>query len=453
MWLIAATVVLAVAVTTLNPALRLAAAVVVAAVCAAGIAIVLFVGGREEERERQLSARLTDSERLAREAADDARSSWRSVAQLGSALNRMADPVLVLDPQGRVAFANPSLVALAGIHAFGRAVHELFPATDLPRIHQEAMRGETVTEPILIRRGNGPRTWEVSARPLPEWPAEETGDGTAARGTAYTLLTFRDITEAARVLQVRTDFVANASHELRTPIAAIRMALDTLGAVENADAALRARLMTMLGGQVSRLEELARDMLDLSRLESQAEMRIEPVDLWELVDSLRLRFEGVCAERDLTLEFEIAPTPPGAPPIRSDRRLLDQILGNLIENAAKFAFEGTAVRVAATRMPPAPGSDAPGVRLEVIDKGIGIPLDQQQRIFERFYQVDTSRSGLAGGGARRGSGLGLAIVKHAVRLLGGTVRVSSVWQQGTTMTVELPGRCEEMRRSRAEDAR
>jgi signal transduction histidine kinase len=104
------------------------------------------------------------------------------------------------------------------------------------------------------------------------------------------------------------------------------------------------------------------------------------------------------------------------------------VVRNLIDNATKFAYERTAVVVSVERLGPA------GIRIRVSDQGVGIPLGQQQRIFERFYQVDPSRAGFA---VRRGTGLGLAIVKHAVKLLGGNIGVESVWKQGTTMTVEL----------------
>jgi two-component system, OmpR family, phosphate regulon sensor histidine kinase PhoR len=287
----------------------------------------------------------------------------------------------------------------------------------------------------VLRGAGAGRTWQVAAAPLVGWPAEQDTGAlherrAGAAPPAPVLMTFRDVTEVTRMLAVRTDFVANASHELRTPIAAIRMALETLETEGDEGGELRARLLSIIASQVARLEELARDLLDLSRLESEAEVRTEPLALADVAASLRTAFEGVLRERRLTLEFEIS---EGAAVLRTDRRLLELIVSNLIDNAAKFAFEGTPVRVVADRGPA-------GVRVRVIDRGQGIPLADQPRIFERFYQVDPAR---AGGGdrsapARRGSGLGLAIVKHAVRRLGGSVNVSSVWQQGTTMTVELP---------------
>jgi two-component system, OmpR family, phosphate regulon sensor histidine kinase PhoR len=191
--------------------------------------------------------------------------------------------------------------------------------------------------------------------------------------------------------------------------------------------------MSMLSGNVARLEEMVRDLLDLSRLESpEAALRIEPAPGSELARGLSEDFSNACRQRSLTLVFDLD---PALERVRTDRKLLGLILSNLIDNATKFAFEGTEIRVVGRPLAPQNGGLA-GVRLEVIDRGVGIPLNQQSRVFERYYQVDQARDG---GRIRRGTGLGLAIVKHAVRRLGGTIRVNSVWQQGTTMVVELPG--------------
>jgi signal transduction histidine kinase len=203
------------------------------------------------------------------------------------------------------------------------------------------------------------------------------------------------------------------------------MAVDTLAAGAAAEPVMRARLLETIAGNTARLEEMVRDLLDLSRLESpESVVRIEPVVAGDLADVLRAQFEGICAERSQTLVIDL-----GVQTLRTDRALVLVILRNLVENATKFAYEGTAVRV--TGRPDATG----GIAIEVADRGIGIPIQHQQRVFERYYQVDSARTLT---GRRRGSGLGLAIVKHAVRRLGGAVRLTSVWKEGTTVTVELP---------------
>jgi two-component system phosphate regulon sensor histidine kinase PhoR len=247
------------------------------------------------------------------------------------------------------------------------------------------------------------------------------------------VLALRDVTELAGALQARTDFVANASHELRTPVAAIRLAMETLASSD--DPALRARLVQMVTSQVSRLEELARDLLDLSRVESaEAPAQRTPLSPAELAAELAELFAPAADRRGVRLEFALD---PGLEGMLADRGLLRRVLENLIDNAIKFARESTAVRVVGTVQParvPRPGG-MDDARFEVRDRGLGIPLSQQQRVFERFYQVDEARSAAGPG---RGTGLGLSIVKHAARKMGGLVRVESVWKQGTTMVVDLP---------------
>lgn len=203
----------------------------------------------------------------------------------------------------------------------------------------------------------------------------------------------------------------------------------------------------MIVNHAGRLEELLRDLLDLSRLESpDVPPAIETVEVGELPRLLGAMFEGVCRERDITLEFDFDEELAG---MRTDRKLLMLILRNLVENATKFAFEGTQVRIGGglveAYVPSGGPANTGGVvsegasrgvaRFEVADRGIGIPIGQQDRVFERFYQVDPARTGSAGG--KRGTGLGLAIVKHAAKALGGRVGLKSVWGQGTTVWVEV----------------
>jgi two-component system phosphate regulon sensor histidine kinase PhoR len=377
------------------------------------VAVMCIAEAREATRESaDLRRRLTEAERRAERLGAD-------LSRADARLRALDEPVLIVDPAGTIAACNPaaeSLLELRADRLRGRPPEEAFTHADLLALYERARSGEPLREQVRITRASGMRVWDVSAIPL----TDPTG------GPAGVLVCLRDATDAALALKVRADFVANASHELRTPIAAMRIAMDTLGTLEEGDDAMRRRLDGVIAANVARLEDMARDLLDLSRLETdEGQTPLEPVSLKDLARELAAAFEPTCSARRLTLAFDIA---PDAERIQSSHRLLTLVLGNLIDNAAKFAFEGTEIRVVA-RAAPADGI----VRLDVIDRGIGIPLDQQQRIFERFYQVDPARTQ-----GRRGTGLGLAIVKHAVRALGGTIRVQSVWQQGTTMTVELP---------------
>jgi two-component system phosphate regulon sensor histidine kinase PhoR len=348
--------------------------------------------------------------------------------ELDAILRATEHPLLVTDDEGTVVLTNDAAGTFLGSRVatlVGRTIDEVITWTEVLRLHAAAREGKECKGQFrLMRSGSngGSSIVDVWARPLsvPSTSADR----------CLVLLMMHDVGEAARALQIRTDFVANASHELRTPIAAMRVAIDTLDAIGDDDPVARKRFMGIVAGNIDRLEELIRDLLDLSRLEStDVTLEIASVNTSELADSLHLAFERVRTERKLNVSWEISPS---LATVRTDRRLLLLILRNLLENALNFSYEGTTVRVIAR---PSEGRTR-GVTWEVIDQGIGIPLEQQQRIFERFYQVNPARTGA--GSTRRGTGLGLSIVRHAVKTLGGTIRVESVWKEGTRMIVDLP---------------
>jgi two-component system phosphate regulon sensor histidine kinase PhoR len=302
----------------------------------------------------------------------------------------------------------------------GRAIEDLVTQREVLTLHGAALAGRDAEGQVRIQRSDGTRIYEVRTAPV---RLTVGGEQTGA------IVSLRDITELATALQLKTDFVANASHELRTPLSSIKVAIETLSDGAWEDESMRARLTGMISSNVARLEEMVRDLLDLSRLETtETPVNLQSVSLGELTAGLAEDFAPIVRERNITLDFEIDPR---VERLRTDPKLLTLILKNLIDNAAKFAYEGTKVRIRASPLE----TDSGGVRVQVADQGVGIPIAQQQRVFERFFQVDPARTGFA---HRRGTGLGLAIVKHAVKALGGSIGVESVWKQGTTMTVDLP---------------
>lgn len=344
-------------------------------------------------------------------------------------------PVFMTDTAGAIERCNgpaQELLARRRDRVVGLTLDEVFTQRRLIELHDRALQGIAGRAEVAISDDGGQRIFDAAAVPL-----------TVRGAPAGAVLSLRDITELATAVQLKTDFVANASHELRTPIASIRAAIETMQTAAD-DPAMVSRLLRMMSSNVARLESMIGDLLDLSRVESPTlTARVEPVPGSDLAELLAQMFERPSAERGLELAFELH---PDLEHLRTDRHLLQLILRNLVENATKFAFEGTVVRIvgepiafttgAAPADPTLFARGTPrGVRFRVIDRGIGIPLKFQQRIFERFFQVDPSRTRQAAG---RGTGLGLAIVKHAVRQLHGRIEVDSVWQEGTTMTVELP---------------
>lgn len=359
------------------------------------------------------------------------RATHHALRRLGDQLQAFEDlieavdvPLMVVDVEGRVLLSNRAaceMLARPVARVLGANLEDLFTEAQVLELLGQARQGQHAAGRVRLSRDGLARVFDSQASPV------------RVAGGRGVVLSFQDVTDLAIAVQLKTDFVGNASHELRTPIASIRAAVDTLLGPARNDPQMSGRFAEMIRSNVVRLEELVRDLLDLSRFES-AEPVIEcqEVDMRALAALLAQVFEQVCGDRRIVLTFDVEPT---LHRIWTDRSALDLVLRNLIENAIKFSHEGGLVRVVARALDTRAGDKRAVARFEVIDSGVGIPLAHQQRIFERFFQVDQARSG---GVDRRGTGLGLAIVKHAVRRLGGTIEVQSVWKQGTTMTVDLP---------------
>jgi len=417
------------------PASVCASAVVIAmflplmGVIALGALVWTLVAFRRERRD------LQEAEWRLRREVRDLQSIRTTHERLRLVLDAAGTPIIATDADGVITVASRSAARTlgGGRTLTGVRFDELFTQADLHEMERLARAGEPGRARLKLPVEGELRTLVVSADPLGR--TELSGGGC--------VVTLRDVTELVKAGELKADFAANASHELRTPIASIRGAAETLQGPARNDPAMLQRLIGIVANNAVRLEALVNDLLDLSKLESaESPAVLTEVRLADLCRAQREQFEPVCTRKRLTIVEEID---PACSVILSDPTLLDLILRNLIENATKFAREDTAIVVRAlpAPIPGDPGSPAPpgatrpgGLRLTVTDKGVGIPLAHQQRIFERFYQVDRARTG---GGVQRGTGLGLAIVKHAARRLGGRVGVESVYQQGTTMIVELPG--------------
>ena len=356
----------------------------------------------------------------------------RDAGLLRSLLDAADIPMLATDQHGLIAHTNRQSKQVLGIGdvMIGRRFDEIMPQQALHELEVFARGNEPGHARLSLPIAGEMREFDVSADPV------EVSLGA--------VLTFRDITELSRAMTLKADFAANASHELRTPIASIKGAAETLSGPARNDERMSDRLIEMISNNAGRLELLASDLLDLSRLEAEDKPPvIERVVLTDFINKIASEFQSSAARRGLNIEVLIE---NGLSEIATDTALLALILRNLVQNATKFAHEGTPIRIEAHRAPvtldraasiPSQLNLPMGIVLTVIDKGIGIPLTHQQRIFERFYQIDDARTG---SGAKRGTGLGLAIVKHAARRLGGSVSLESEYQSGTTMIVELP-RC------------
>jgi len=248
--------------------------------------------------------------------------------------------------------------------------------------------------------------------------------GTGSPSFEGAIIVLQDITEVRRLERARTDFVANASHELKTPIAALKGFIDTLVEDKSMPADTASHFLSRSAAQVSRLQGIVTDLLQLSRLESRDEDRaFSTVNLSELLGTVFTDKLQDAHLADIKLELAL---PDEAVEIMGEPESLEQLFTNLIDNALKYSPSGSVVRVVAEL-----GEST--IKTQVIDQGIGIPVKEQTRIFERFYRVDRARSREKGG-----TGLGLSIVKHITELHGGKVAVESVEGNGATFTVTLP---------------
>ncbi len=228
-----------------------------------------------------------------------------------------------------------------------------------------------------------------------------------------------------RIDEMKSELISVVSHELRTPLTSIKAYTETLlDNVNNPSFVMHEKFLTIINEECDRLTRIVNDVLDLSRMDSgRRRLKSETLDLTRLVDEVMPTVEPYLVAKHLTVGRVFA---PGLPPIEADPDLLKQVLVNLINNAAKFSREGTAITIHAMTA---------GERMQIVveDHGMGIPPDKLARVFERFYRVEE-------GGAERvgGSGLGLAIVKSVVELHGGTIRVESELGQGSRFVLELP---------------
>jgi two-component system phosphate regulon sensor histidine kinase PhoR len=332
--------------------------------------------------------------------------------QLSGVLGGMVEGVLVIGPDGRIQLANPSMRELFGIRG------ELLGKRPI-----EAVRNAVLEDALReATRGGAPVVREVTLGTSPARALRLHASAFPTAAGAGVVAVFSDVTELRRVEAMRRDFVTHASHELKTPITAIRGFAEMLaeGSVPAAD---QPRVLDIVRSHVERLERLIEDLLELARAESdQPRLSLEPTDVAALA---RRSLEGLEA-RFAAQRIRAELVDGGAPPALADAGALEQVLANLLDNALKYTEPGgsVSVRVAA---------DGERVRLSVQDTGIGIASADRARIFERFYRVDKARSRALGG-----TGLGLAIVKHLVQAMDGDVSVESTPGAGSTFHVHLP---------------
>ncbi len=340
-------------------------------------------------------------------------------------LRGMVEGVAVIGPEGRVAFLNEAFCRVAGVEAAqseGRSMVEVIRQSDLLVVIQQALAGkETSGSEVTLAGAGGTRhSFVATAAPVRAAGAETGGAGRAGGA----VLVLHDISELRRLERVRQDFVANVSHEFKTPLTAIQGFAETLlgGALD--DATNRRRFVEIIRDHSARLDRLTDDLLKLSLIEAgKLELDFSAVNVAALVESCvdTARFRS--AQKQLTVSVEC---PANLPQVRGDARRLAEVLQNILDNAVQYTPAGGRISIHAS-------VEDRQIRIAVSDTGIGIPRDDQQRIFERFYRVDAARSREAGG-----TGLGLSIAKHLVEAHGGRIEVESEVGHGSTFSIILP---------------
>ena len=323
-------------------------------------------------------------------------------ARIRAALDALPIGVIVVDGEARIVLRNR-----ASDDSGGDTHNEVLVQAAVQHHLRAAVRGEERSQTVELY-GPPRRVVIVHAKPL-------AGNGAVA--------TIEDVTERSRVDSVRTDFVANISHELKTPIGALAVLAETL--IEETDPTVVSRLAGKTVNEAHRVAKIIDDLLELSRIELSGDLVIAPCDVAALVAEAASRNSYAAEQR--RVEVRVCDVPPGLM-INADQVQLASALGNLVDNAVKYSEVGGKVTVAAF-----PEND--GVTFVVTDSGIGIPTHDLDRIFERFYRVDRARARGTGG-----TGLGLSIVRHVTSNHGGAVTVESREGEGSTFRLHIPNR-------------
>ena len=335
--------------------------------------------------------------------------------QLSTILKSMNEGVITVTSEGLITHVNAAacrMLRTSGERCLGQALKDIDGSDNLDQAFRQCQQQQTSVEQTIQLDGyTFSRHYRLHVTLLKQ------------SHRADAILVLQDITAVQRIDKMRADFVANASHELKTPITAIRGFAETLIEDDTIDHAIQQRFMRKIHGQSIRLSALVSDLLALSRLESNDEAYNTQVDLQRVVQRVCANLQAVAQTQKVTLELQ---TKDGPVTLLGDDNALGQMATNLIDNAIKYTAAKGTVTVALTV------TEGLAV-LAVKDNGLGIDESDQERIFERFYRVDKARSQSLGG-----TGLGLAIVKHIVQSHKGRLQLKSKLNQGSTFTITIP---------------
>jgi two-component system phosphate regulon sensor histidine kinase PhoR len=332
-----------------------------------------------------------------------------------SILGSMVEGVIAVDRDCRIISLNSAAEEIFGIkkgQAEGKFFLEAVRNNEISEILNEAIKRAALVSREISLVWPVQKVFQVNASPV------------AVQGrTSGCLAVIHDVTEIRRLERMRSDFVANVSHELKTPLTSIKGFVETLlsGALDDKENS--AQFLKVIQKHTDRLDSLINDLLDLSQLESgEAKLRTSALDLKDLADNVLAGFRSQIKKKGISAENNI----PSGMSASLDKAKIEQVFTNLIDNAIKFNKDAGCIKIYSEDL-------AGAIKVIIEDSGIGIPPKDIPRIFERFYRVDKARSREMGG-----TGLGLSIVRHIVELHGGSVGVESTEGLGSKFWLILP---------------
>jgi two-component system, OmpR family, phosphate regulon sensor histidine kinase PhoR len=348
---------------------------------------------------------------------------------LASILEALPDPVLIVSPERRIEQANAAARDLFGPGIEGAQVFSCIRQPEATAALEQGFRAladaAAPSGPFeatkLMTTASTERTWQMQVSALR--PEADAG--------GRLVVALRDISHLEEAEQQRRDFVANVSHEMRSPLTVLVGFIETLRGPARDDPAARARFLDIMEREAQRMTRLVADLLSLSKVESDEKIRPRaPVSIAEVLRATLAALRPQIDAAGVAVTLDDAAAPEAIP---GDRDQLVQVFHNLVENALKYGAGGARIEIAVTRIDQVPGLVGPALRIAVTDHGEGIDPIHIPRLTERFYRVDGHRSRQMGG-----TGLGLAIVKHIVNRHRGRLSIRSGRGQGSTFTVLLP---------------
>ena len=363
-----------------------------------GVVVGVFVGRRLFAKRNAIpsgEAKITEGPQQSRDLQFD------NIENLKAIFDALPIGVVIADSAGSVILRNRLAVSVGGLRHVDVLVDEA-----VERLISSFHRNGQAVQDILELFGPPPKTLIIDVRPLDD---------------NRSLTVIEDISERSRIDAVRTDFVANISHELKTPVGALSILAETIQ--DEDDLAVIHKLSKRMVKEAYRMAQTIDDLLELSRIELDGSIQREVVSVADVIHESAERLSHVVTQMGIHLVVEIPETEAS---LMGDRVQLVSAVSNLIDNAAKYSEKGDTIVVKAEKV-------AESIKISVIDEGIGIPQVDLDRIFERFYRVDRARSRGTGG-----TGLGLSIVRHVASNYGGTVNVKSQEGEGSTFVLTFP---------------